>query len=173
MKQQCHRLFPHSFSLAPFLRRKNQNVHPSPTPTKQTRLRFNYSPRGEALTALLWGEPEYEAVETVFTIERTVTEIFRFLRLIRPIIGFFNASDNSGLVNRWNWVEPGKSLLWLLAMSALCHHLPRAIFSFILAYLAYVGVRQFFRRRACSFVRSFVRSFVCVSVVCDSLPGVS
>jgi hypothetical protein len=93
-------------------------------------MRFHYAPWGDALTGLVWQENPYEYVPTRFDIERTLTEVFKTLRLIDPIIQFFNADDLTGLLNNWYWDRKWRSLFWVCFMGKLCAHYPHGIFSF-------------------------------------------
>ena len=110
-------------------------------------LHYRFAPWGDALTGLVWPEAPREYVPRPFDIERTLTEVFKTLRLINPIIQFFSADDLTGLVNNWNWDLPLRSAGWLCFLAVLYLWCPHAIWSFLQAYAAYVSFRQWQRRR--------------------------
>jgi len=74
-------------------------------------------------------------------------QIFKLLRLIGPIVDFFNSDDQKGLVNHWNWERPFRSAFWCLFMATLYAQHPHAIWSFFQLYLVYCSYNGYWRRR--------------------------
>jgi len=109
-------------------------------------MQYHYAPYGDALTGLLWPEGEYEYVPAKFDIDEMLTEVFKTLRLIDPIIQFFSADDLTGLMNNWYWDRPARSLFWVIFMRTLYTSFPFATWSFFQAYLVFVSYKGYHRR---------------------------
>ena len=57
-------------------------------------------------------------------------QVFKLLRLLSPIIDFFSADDQTGLMNNWWWDRPARSAFIVLFMATLYKDYSFAIWSF-------------------------------------------
>jgi hypothetical protein len=59
-----------------------------------------------------------------FDVESLVGEIFKLLRLLKPIIAFFSREDGRGLVQLMGWTVPVRTAAWMAVVFTLTKSAP-------------------------------------------------
>jgi hypothetical protein len=60
-----------------------------------------------------------------FDIDYVLTELFKTLRLIKPIISYFTSEDNIGVLDHFNWMRPLRSATWLFIFTVVFGYFPQ------------------------------------------------
>jgi hypothetical protein len=67
----------------------------------------------------------YREIPLDFDIDYVLTELFKTLRLIKPIISYFTSEDNIGVLDHFNWMRPLRSATWLFIFTVVFGYFPQ------------------------------------------------
>lgn len=67
----------------------------------------------------------YRPVALEVDIDLVLTEVFKTLRMIKPMIQFFVSDDDIGVLDHFNWLKPLRSASWLFIFTIVYGYFPQ------------------------------------------------